>query len=286
MKDNIRKYYDEHAEEEWTRLTLDAYHRLEFLVTTYYLDKYLPKGGLVLDAGGGPGRYTILLAEKGYDIVLLDLSPRSLEVAKREIRKKGVEDHVRKVVEGSVVSLPEFGNELFDAVLCLGPLSHIIDRPERERAARELVRVAKRDAPIFVQVFSRYGVFRAFLQISQDEMFDPSHEELFNHGIHRGHPTPHRGGKGFSAVDAYFFLPTEVKDLFEGIGVRTLELASCEGLSSRLQEATNKLHEDKEKWNQWLRLILQTCNDPAILGMSDHILYIGRKKGEESDAED
>lgn len=276
--DNVRKFYDEHAEEEWTRLTQDAYHMLEFLVTAHYLDKYLPRGGLVLDAGGGPGRYTIYLAEKGYDVVLLDISPRSLEVARREIRKAGVEDHVKKVVEGSVVSLPDFDNDIFDSVLCLGPLSHLIERSERGRAAREIVRVAKRDAPIFVQVFNRYGNFRAFLQISPEEMFDPSHEELFNHGIQRGHPTPHKGGKGFSAVDAYFFLPTEVKELLEGVGVKTLEIASCEGLSSRLQEATNKMYEDKERWSQWLRLVLQTCNDPTILGMSDHILYIGKKK--------
>ena len=275
---SVKKYYDEHAEEEWTRLTQDAYHRLEFLVTEHYLERYLPKkGGLIFDAGGGTGRYTIYLAKKGYDVVLLDLSPRCLEVAKREIRNAGIEDRVKKVVEGSVVSLQEFDDELFDAVLCLGPLSHLIDRAERESAAREIVRVTKRDAPMFVQVFSRYGVFRAFLQIAQDDMFDPSHEELFNFGIHRGHPTPHKGGRGFSAVDAYFFLPSEVKDLFESVGARTLDMANCEGLSSRLQEATNKIYEDKEKWDRWLKLILQTCNDPTTLGMSDHILYVGRK---------
>jgi hypothetical protein len=37
----------------------------------HFLEKYLPKKGLVLDAGGGPGRYTIELAKKGYDVVLL-----------------------------------------------------------------------------------------------------------------------------------------------------------------------------------------------------------------------
>jgi hypothetical protein len=120
-------------------------------------------------------------------------------------------------------------------------------------------------------------VFRAVSQIIPNEILDPSHEELFNFGIHRGHPTPHKGGKGFSTVDAYFFLSNEVKDLFESTGVKTLDMASCEGLSSRLQEATNKIYEDKEKWKRWLKLVLQTSNDPSILGMGDHILYVGRK---------
>ena len=70
----VKEYYDKHAEREWNRLVQDPYHRLEFIVTMYFLDKYLPKKGLILDAGGGPGRYTIELAKKGYDVVLFDLS--------------------------------------------------------------------------------------------------------------------------------------------------------------------------------------------------------------------
>jgi 2-polyprenyl-3-methyl-5-hydroxy-6-metoxy-1,4-benzoquinol methylase len=41
----------------------------------HFLEKHLPKKGLILDAGGGPGRYTIELARSGYDVVLLDLVP-------------------------------------------------------------------------------------------------------------------------------------------------------------------------------------------------------------------
>ncbi len=278
MTQVVRRYYDEHAEQEWARLTQDPYHMLEFLVTTHYLERYLPKtGGLILDAGGGPGRYTIYLASRNYDVVLLDLSAGCLEIAKREIKKEGIGKHVKKIVEGSIVNMAEFDNDAFDAVLCLGPLSHLLDRTAREKAAAELVRVSKMDAPIFASAFSRYGVFRAFLEIVPDEILDPSHNELFDFGIHRGHPTPHKGGHGFSTVDAYFFLPAEFKSLFESAGVRTLEMASCEGLSSRLEEETNRLYENKKKWNKWVDLVLRTCNDPTILGMADHILYVGRK---------
>jgi len=44
---------------------------------------------LILDAGGGPGRYTIDLAKLGYDVILLDLTPRLLRIAKRKIRREG-----------------------------------------------------------------------------------------------------------------------------------------------------------------------------------------------------
>ncbi|MDE0084481.1 MAG: hypothetical protein OXU23_02120 [Candidatus Poribacteria bacterium] len=43
---------------EWNRLVKDAYNSLEFLLTMHHLRKHLPETGRILDAGGGPGRYT------------------------------------------------------------------------------------------------------------------------------------------------------------------------------------------------------------------------------------
>jgi len=273
--DAVRKYYDENAEREWERLFRDPYHMLEFIVTMHFLEKYLPKEGLILDAGGGPGRYTIELAKKGYDVILLDLSPKCLEIAAREIEKVGVKERVKRIVEGSVTDLSEFDDESFDAVLCLGPLSHLIERKQREVAVSELVRIAKKGAPIFASVINLYGVFRTVLQELPHELIDPSHEEMFSKGIHRVSWHKHEPGKGFT--DAYFFHPKELRELFEENGVETIEMATCEGLSSHLQEETNKIYEDKQKWEFWLNILLRTCNDPCILGLGEHLLYVGRK---------
>ena len=46
--------YNKNPEGEWNRLAKDAYHRIEYEVVTHYLQKYLPKYGKLLDAGGGP----------------------------------------------------------------------------------------------------------------------------------------------------------------------------------------------------------------------------------------
>ena len=277
LSEVVRRYYNANTEREWERLVSDAYHKLEFIVTTYFLDKYLPKMGLVLDAGGGPGRYTIELTKKGYQAVLFDLSPRSLEIAHREIIKEGVKARVKKIIEGSIIDMSEFADESFDAVLCLGTLSHLIDRKDREVAASELTRVTKKKGPIFISVIGLYGVFRTVLQRPQlrQELTSPSHEEMFSQGIHRAEWHKHEATQGFP--DAYFFHPSELRDLFESYGVETLEMATCEGLSSHLQEATNSIYENKKKWKRWLELLLRTCNDPYILGLGEHFLYIGRK---------
>jgi ubiquinone/menaquinone biosynthesis C-methylase UbiE len=273
----VKDYYDAKAEAEWNRLVQDAYHQLEYIVHMHFLEKYLPKKGLILDAGGGPGRYTIELAKKGYHVVLLDLSPKCLEIAKREIKNAKGEDKVEKIVEGSVVDLSEFKDESFDAVLCLGPLSHLIEEEERRAAATELVRVTKKKAPLFASVINRYGVFRTVLQQLPYELTDSSHQKMFTEGLHLAHYR-HPSEQKEKFTDAYFFLPNELRQLFEKRGVQTLDMATCEGLSSHLQEETNALYNDPAKWNRWLKLMLQSCDDPCLLGLGEHLLYVGRKK--------
>ncbi len=121
MTENLVKdYYTQSVRQEWRRLIKDAYHRLEFETTLHFLEKYLPKQGLILDAGGGPGRYTVELAHRGYRVVLLDMTPANLEFARRQIQRARLQGKVEQVVEGSIVDLSRFAGNTFDAVICLG----------------------------------------------------------------------------------------------------------------------------------------------------------------------
>jgi SAM-dependent methyltransferase len=276
--ETVQTWYDTHAEYEWLRLFQDGYHQLEYLVTMHFLEEYLPGHGLVLDAGGGPGRYTIELAKRGYSVILFDLSPKCLEIARNRMREAGVKGRVQEILEGSITDLSRFKSDSFDAVLCLGgPLSHLLERTERERAAGELVRVTKKKAPLFVSVFNRYGFYRVLLRSGED-LADSSHREMFATGVHRAyyqHPRGFRRTGGFT--DAYFFSPDELKGMFESERVQTLTLATCQGLSSDLEEDTNSLYKDRRSWRQWLDILLRTCTDPYVLGFGNHLLYVGQK---------
>jgi len=266
----VKSWYREKAQYEWERLQQDPYHQLEFIITLHFLKKYLPKTGLVLDAGGGPGRYTIELAKRGYDVILLDLVPELLKIAKEQIKKAGVQNKVKQIVEGSIDDLSMFENETFDAVLCLGGvLNHLLDERRREKAARELIRVAKKGAPVFVSVISRLGVLRTiFLRFPESLKFCKHHWEVGDYipGVH---------GRGFTA--AHWFLPEELKELFERQGVKILEMTALEGLSSHHREETNKLYENQENWKLWLEILLETCNHPSIIGASEHFLMVAKK---------
>jgi ubiquinone/menaquinone biosynthesis C-methylase UbiE len=115
------------------------------MVTMHFLQKYLPRRGLILDAGGGPGRYSIELARQGYSVALLDLVPEMLEIARRKAKRAGVKRNIKDFLQGSIDNLSRFQDGSFDAVICLGaPLNHLLSQEQRETAARELVRVAKK----------------------------------------------------------------------------------------------------------------------------------------------
>ena len=121
----------------------------------------------VLDAGGGPGRYTLALAAQGYTMSLFDLSPALLALARQRIAESApaVRERVPAVAEGSITDLARFGDEQFDAVLCLGGvLSHVIEAVPRRQALAELRRVAKPGALLFIAVMNRLGAYRSTVQ--------------------------------------------------------------------------------------------------------------------------
>jgi ubiquinone/menaquinone biosynthesis C-methylase UbiE len=268
----VKDWYASNAHHEWCRLQQDPYHQLEFKVTMHFLEKYLPRRGTVLDAGGGPGRYSIELARQGYSVVLLDLVPEMLKIARREIRKAGVFGKVSQFVQGSVEDLSIFSDETFDAVLCLGgPLNHLLEAEQREKAVKELVRVAKKKATIFVSVISRIGLLKTILVNFPQEM------QYAKHHWETGDYIPGLHGEGFTA--AHWFLPEELRELVEQRGVNVLEMAGLEGLSSHYEKETNRLHKNRERWSMWFEILLDTCTHPSVVGSAEHFLLVGKKRG-------
>jgi len=270
VKEIVNEWYAKTARVEWRRLERNPYRQTEFIVTMHFLEKYLPRYGLVLDAGGGTGRYTIELAKRGYNVVLFDLVSKMLKLARRKIKKAGVLGKVKQFVQGSIEDLSMFGDETFDAVLCLGaPLCHLLKAEQRVKAASELIRVAKRGAPIFVSVISRIGLIKTILvKFPQEMQYAKYHWEV-------GDYIPGLQGEGFTA--AHWFLPEELRELFERQDVKILEMAGLEGLSSHNEKETNRLYKDQEKWRMWIEILLKTCVHPAVVGVSEHFLLVCKK---------
>jgi SAM-dependent methyltransferase len=254
---------------EWRRLASSPYHRLEFETTLHFLERYLPRSGLVLDAGGGPGRYTIELARRGYEVVLLDLAPANLRFAEKQVKKAKLEERIKQYVRGSIDDLSRFDDGSFDAVLCLGgPLSHILDRRTRTRAVSELIRVCKNGGNVFASVIGGLAVLVAGLTRFQDEIASPHFKRIAERG-------DYYGGRGFTRFHGYTV--EELRREFDRKNIEILGMAGLEGVSSGHERELNRLRRDPRLWRAWMRIHYDTCTDRSVAEMSEHMLIICRK---------
>ena len=271
IKEMVKEHYTKDGLGEWERLIRQPYHRLEYNTTMHFLRKYLPERGLILDAGGGPGRYTIELAKMGYDIVLLDLTPKLLEIAKEQINKANVKNRVKQIVEGSIDNLPMFRDNTFDAVICLdGALSHIVIAEQRKKAADELVRVAKQDAPLFISVIGRLAVCMNTIVYLWPEL--QTAPDVFKKYTITG---DYLGGYGFTPTHLY--TPEELKSEFRN-KTKILKMVGLEGIFSTHEKEYNEVHE-KGEYNEILaETHLKTCSHPCIVGISEHFMLICKKR--------
>jgi ubiquinone/menaquinone biosynthesis C-methylase UbiE len=265
--DTVSNYYDECGPVEWDRLEHPAYNTVELLVTIHYLEKYLPPKGTVLEIGGGDGVYAIELAKRGYEVILLDPCPDNIAAARKEIEKqpKDIQDRVIGYVEGCSEGLRMYPDNRFDAVLCLGgSMSQMIESEDREHAASEFARVCKDGSPVFVNVLSYYGALRRVLA---------EHPEDIKHlpDFLESRRFPGRSG----SQDCYFFTPEEMVDVLARNGIEVVEYVGAQGLSAQMKDVTEECSKDPVAWEIWKKVLIDTCNHPSVVGVSDHILAVG-----------
>lgn len=268
----IIDYYN--SFDEWGRLDREP---LEFQINWHYMKKYLPPTGEVLDNGAGPGRYSIELAREGYRVTLTDITPRLVEIAKTKAIELKLMDQFNGFYVADATDLRELENEQFDASLMMGPLYHLQSEEQRVAAVKELYRVTKKGGVVFVAFMSRVRhVLTSLLYPHQWKPNDnlDSIYEFIKTGIFN-----HRDQGRFTG--AYYFNIEDIKPFMESHGFETLNLIGSENIGSVLTP---------EQWEYWrnrgdqeykklIDLLIKTATDPYVLGISSHLLYIGRRKG-------
>jgi len=148
----IGDYYATGAEAD--RLGI-GYFQLERARTEEILTDHLPQPpAKVFDIGGGTGRYARALTSRGYEVHLLDPIPSHVASA----REPGAEGITLASAEiGDARELP-WRSEEADALLLLGPLYHLPDPVDRQKAIREAHRVLRSRGLLLVAGISRLSV--------------------------------------------------------------------------------------------------------------------------------
>lgn len=267
----VRRFYQIASQREWDRL--ETVGALEFAINRAWIGKFLPPpGSSVLDIGGGPGRYSLWLAGQGYRVTLADLSPDLLAVAREKATEDGVE--LEAIVEANAIDLSPFEDRSFDAVLCLGPLYHLLAEEDRRRAAREVFRVLRPGAPVFAAFLNRLQILRVVVD-PEVPFFTPYTFDLVKSWWETGvFVSPVAG----IFTDSYAAHPREVLPLMQACGFQTIDLVSSQSVAADVQRDLAAFAERQPELYDWLfERLVSAANEPSALGSAWHLLYIGRR---------
>ena len=151
MMTELEQYYNKFNEEK----RLDSRHgKVEFITSMKYIHEYL--GGdttkKILDIGAGTGKYSVALAEEGYDVSAVELVKHNLGLLKAK-------NSSVKAYQGNALKLRRFENDTFDVTLLFGPMYHLFTKEDKVRALCEAKRVTKPGGIIFVAyVMNEYSI--------------------------------------------------------------------------------------------------------------------------------
>lgn len=105
--------------------------------------------GSVLDVGCGTGEHALYLAERGHDVVGVDLAPRAIELARAKAAERGASADLRV---WDALRVDELGRT-FDTAIDVG-MFHTLSDEERPRYARSLHAALAPDGGAFVLCWS------------------------------------------------------------------------------------------------------------------------------------
>lgn len=252
--EQIQKTYELFRED--ARLSHSQAARVEFLTTTHYIEQYVRPGARILDVGAGTGAYSFYFARKGYEVCALELADSNLRVFREKLRP---EDRI-ELVQGNAVDLSRYEDDSFDAVLLFGPLYHLHRKEDRLRCIQEAKRVCKPDGKIFFAFISNDMVILTEFSYRQDYFLRGDYDK-----------------ETFRLEDFPFVFHTvaDCRELLRAGKVKVLREVASDGVSELMAEKLNAL--DKESFAQYLRYHFYTCEKPELLGMSNHLLFIGEK---------
>ena len=271
-------FYDAYGSIEWDRLEATAYGRLKAIIHADFIQRHIETGDLVLDAGCGPGRFSITAARLGARVTALDLSASQLQIAREKIGEAGLTENVEDFVHGDITNLSVFPDGRFDTVICYGgALSYVCER--RHEAAAELARVVRPGGAILISVMSRYGaslnlVRRPSIPILKDA------EGWDVWGVAKNGDLP-----GFPSVQVnmqhppmHLFTSEELRDLLPGC--RVLEIAGSNVTAYEGSTAIEEVSDDPEAWETAVRLERELNRQPGLVDTGSHIIMAARREGQ------
>ncbi len=253
----LEQYYNKFNEEK--RLS-SRHGQVEYITTMKYIHKYLedmPQAA-ILDIGAGTGRYSVALAQEGYDVTAVELVKYNLGILKSK-------NSSVKAYQGNALNLKRFADESFDMTLLFGPMYHLYTEEDKQKALAEAKRVTKPNGIILVAYcMNEYCVLTyAFKEghirecLQKDRLTEDFHSSA-------------------EAEDLYDYVRIEDIDaLNEAAGLKRIQIISPDGPANYMRPVLNAM--DEETFSLFIQYHLATCERADLIGAGAHTVDILRK---------
>ena len=241
---------------ENSRLNKSQAARVEFLTTVRYIEKYLSPSSKILDVGAGAGEYSLYFARKGFHVSALELADANIAAFRKKIATNDPID----LTQGNALDLSRYESNSFDIVLLFGPLYHLHDEKDRLRCIEEAKRVCKPEGKIFFAFISNDIIILTMQKTNSDYLLNGD----YNKDTFR-----------LDDIPFVFHTVEHCRELLDKVGIHICHEVAADGASELLQDLVNSL--DEASYQQYLRYHFYICEKPELLGMSNHLLFIGNK---------
>ena len=266
----IRAYYDRAPEE--SRLELGAF-QLEQLRSRELILRHAPEPpAVVLDVGGAAGAYAFWLAERGYEVHLVDAMPRLIEVARDRN-----EHATRRLASCRVADarlLPE-ANNVAAMVLLLGPLYHLVQADDRQAALSEAARVLRPGGVLVAAGISRWA--SALDGLARELLHDQEFARIVERDLLDGHHHNPTDRLDYFTT-AYFHRPEDLRREVMDAGFEVEGLYGVEGPGWILPDFVDRWTDPGRR-----EILVQVARaleaEASVLGCSAHLIVVGRKPG-------
>lgn len=265
----VVSYYE--AYDERSRLTKGAglleYARMQEIIQRYTA----PPPGVVFDVGGGPGRYSCWLARAGYEVHLVDPSPKHLEQAR--VASASQTDHPLAGVSKGDARRLQRPDDSVDLLLLMGPLYHLPVREHRLVALGEARRVLKEGGILVATAINRFaslvdGLMNGYID-------DPEFMTILYRDISDGRHLPDSRIQEYFTT-SFFHRPEELEEEMAEAGLYQKGLLSVQGPGEYATDLDDRMS-DPVRREELLGLIRLVEEERTLMGMASHLVLVAEK---------